>query len=214
MNIPTPYLFLASTGEPAAEHVAVASEDVHADDSSHSETAEHTADASHGEEAGGLSSFGLDPIAFAFQLGAIIIFYILFRKFALKKVVSVLDERHNTIEKSLADAEQISKDVALAQEKQAALIAEARTEANVILADATKEAGAIVKAAEIRAGKKVDTMITDAHSRIADDVAKAKKDLEGEVAALVAEATEVIIGEKLDAKKDAALIKKALAGQK
>ncbi len=204
MNGSNYYTFFAATGKPANEA------DTHA-----TETTGHAANGdAHGEEASALSAFGLDPLAFLLQLGAIIVFYVLFRKLALKKVVSVLDERHNTIEKSLSDAQQIAKDVAAAEEKQAELLAEARTQAEVIMSDANNEAGLIIKNAEDRATSKVEGMIKDAHSRIEDDIAKAKRNLQTEVASLVAEATESIIGEKLDAKKDQDLIKKALSGVK
>ena len=43
--------------------------------------------------------------------------------------------------------------------------------------------------------------------------ARARKQLEGELAGLVADATEAVIDEKIDAKKDAQLIERALKGK-
>ena len=56
-------------------------------------------------------------------------------------------------------------------------------------------------------------MMTDAEARINEDTEQAKRKLEKEIVGLVSEATEVIVDEKVDAKKDASLIAKALKGQ-
>ena len=55
--------------------------------------------------------------------------------------------------------------------------------------------------------------MTDAEARINEETEQAKRKLEKEIVGLVSEATEVIVDEKVDAKKDAALIAKALKGQ-
>ena len=52
-----------------------------------------------------------------------------------------------------------------------------------------------------------------ADQRIAAETQRARKQLQGELVALVSEATETIIGEKVDAKKDAQLIERALKEQ-
>ena len=52
-----------------------------------------------------------------------------------------------------------------------------------------------------------------ADERIASDTARARKQLEGEIVGLISDATEAIIGEKVDASKDKQLIDKALKGQ-
>ena len=144
--------------------------------------------------ASGLSSMDLTPLVVTDKLSA------MYGKFTAVKGVSLGLEMQ---------VEKDKLDVSVEEQMKVA-----RIEADRILADASKEAGSIIKAAEERAGEKVEGMITDAHARIADDVRKAKKELEREVTSLVAEATEVIINEKLDAKKDESLIKRALSGIK
>src|SRR5688572_14347784 len=57
---------------------------------------------------------------------------------------------------------------------------------------------------------KTAKMIEDAHNKIEADVKKAKANLQSEVKSLVAQATEAILDEKIDQKKDAALIEKAI----
>jgi len=87
----------------------------------------------------------------------------------------------------------------------------ARIEADKILTGAQTEASQIIKEGEANAAKKVDQMLKDANARIEREMQTARKELRGEMLALVSEATEVIIDEKVDAKKDASLIERALA---
>ena len=79
------------------------------------------------------------------------------------------------------------------------------------MATAHQEAGEIIKAGEATATEKVDGILRDASVRIEREMQTARKELRSEMLSLVSEATEVIIGEKLDAKKDASLIERALA---
>ena len=64
--------------------------------------------------------------------------------------------------------------------------------------------------AEGKAKEKADGIVAEAKERTTQDVARARKKLEGELVGLISDATEAIIDEKVDAKKDAALIDKAL----
>lgn len=57
-------------------------------------------------------------------------------------------------------------------------------------------------------------MVDDAHDRIEEDKKQAKRSLEKDIVGLVSEATETIVHEKVDSKKDAELIDKAIKGRK
>ena len=166
------------------------------------------------EEAEGIAALGLDPLAILAQAITFIVLFWIVKKFALDGIVNTLEERRKTIDKGVSLGLEMQEEKEQLNKRIEAELAKTRKEADQILADANKEAGSIVKAAETRASEKVDGMIADAHERIADDIRKAKKDLEAEVASLVAEATEVVLQEKIDRKKDEALITRALKGIK
>lgn len=166
------------------------------------------------EEAEGIAALGLDPLAILAQALTFVVLFWIVKKYALEGIVNNLEERRKTIDKGVnlgiamqAEQEELNQRIELELQK-------ARKEADAILTDANKEAGSIIKAAEEKASTKVEGMIADAHARIDDDIRKAKKDLESEVATLVAYATETVLGEKIDGKKDDELIKRALAGVK
>ena len=86
----------------------------------------------------------------------------------------------------------------------------ARQSADKLIAGAQDTARETVREAEDAARKKSDNIVAEADGRIATDAARVRKQLEGELAGLVAEATEAVIDEKIDAKKDGQLIERAL----
>jgi len=166
------------------------------------------------EEAEGIAALGLDPLAILAQALTFIVLFYIVKKFALEGIVRTLEERRKTIDSGVSLGYKMQTEQEKLEQRIEEELQKARQNADHILTDANKEAGSIIKAAEERASDKVDGMITDAHARIEENVKRAKKDLEREVATLVAEATEIVLGEKIDRKKDEELIKRALAGVK
>lgn len=166
------------------------------------------------EEAGGISAVGLDPWALLAQAVTFLVLFWVIKRFALDKIVDTLEERRKTIDKGVRLGIHMQSE----QDKLADTIElklhEARQQADTIIAEANQEAGAILKNAEESAQHRGEKMLEDARARIEDDVQKAKRELEKEMVQLVAQATEIIIDEKLDAKKDSNLIERALEGAK
>jgi F-type H+-transporting ATPase subunit b len=171
--------------------------------------------ASHGaEEAHGIAALGLDPWAILAQAGTFLVLFWVIKKFALTKIVNTLEERRQTIDKGVRLGYEMADEREKLQQKIEDELRKTREKADQIIAEAHKEAGITLKDAEASAAAKVDTMLEDARARITEDMQKAKNELEKDMRHLVADATEIIIGEKLDAKKDDALIKRALSGVK
>ena len=166
--------------------------------------------AEHGEEAGGISALGLDPLAILAQAVTFLVLFWVIKKFALDKIVATLEERRKTIDKGVKLGFQMEAEKQKLDEAVEAKLQEARVEADKIIAASHQQAGEVIKAAEVSAARKVDGMIADAHVRIQEDIKKAKKDLEAETLKLIAQATEAIIDEKMDAQKDESLIRRAL----
>lgn len=168
--------------------------------------------AASGEEAEGIAALGIDPLAIGAQAVTFLVLFWVVKKYALDGIVRSLEDRRKTIDKGVRLGVKMEAEQQKLEATIDAKLKEARKEADGIISGANKEAGAIVKAAEARAAEKVEGMIADAHARIQDDVAKAKRDLEKEFVSLVAEATEAIIAEKIDEKKDESFIKRMLNG--
>ena len=162
------------------------------------------------EESEGIAALGIDPLAILAQGVTFLLFFFLIKKFALSKIVKTLEDRRTTIEGSLDKAEELTKQNEQAEKRVNALLSEARKESEDIINKSHEEAGSIVTAAEVKAVEKTEKIIADGKAQIEQQVAKAQETLKKETLSLVAAATETVLGEKLDAKKNESLIKKAL----
>ncbi len=163
-------------------------------------------------EKTGIAVLGINPLALVLQLVTFLILFLLLKKFAFGPIVSMLDERHRKINQGLELTHQLEAEKQKLDEEASKILHATRQEADKILTDAHQEAGSIVKQAEERAASKAETMQRDAEARLAQDIESARQGLETEMADLVAEATEKILGEKMDSQKDQSLIKQALSG--
>ena len=166
------------------------------------------------EEAGGIAALGIDPLAILAQAVTFLVLFYIVKKFALDKIVNTLETRRKTIDNGVKLGYEMEAEKTKLDERVASALKEARVESDKILAGAQTEARQMLKDAEQLAGKKTAELIAEAHVKISTDVEKARKQLEADTLALVAEATEAIIGEKLDVKKDASLISRLLGGIK
>jgi len=169
------------------------------------ETAEHTAE--------GLP-LGLSGSAFVIQLITFILVFVVLKRFAFKPITKVLEERRKTIEDGVRLGQKLEKEKENLDEEVAKVMREARHEADKIVAAGHKDARAAVRDAEKSAQAKADRILADAEARIHEETEHAKRKLEKDLVGLVSEATETIVGEKVDAKLDADLVKKAMKGQK
>jgi F-type H+-transporting ATPase subunit b len=162
------------------------------------------------EEKTGIAVLGLDIKTILLQAGVFLILFLIVKKYALKGIVETLEQRRTTIDTGVELGLAMEKKKAEFDEEIKQLHQAARAEVDAIIAEANKEAGEIIKASEIDASAKVDQMLKDAEARIVSEMKQARQELKQDMLNLVAEATEVIIEEKLDAKKDAGLIDRAL----
>ncbi|MCA9329548.1 F0F1 ATP synthase subunit B [Candidatus Saccharibacteria bacterium] len=165
-------------------------------------------------EPEGIAVLGIDLKVILLQAGTFLILFFIIKKFALENIVSTLEQRRKTIDKGVDLGVEMEQKKAEFDKEVKKIHQEARAEADKIITSASKEADGIIKQGETDASKKIEQMLADAESRIDREVSKAKTHLKGEMLDLVSEATETIIGEKLDKSKDASLIDRALARMK
>jgi len=162
-------------------------------------------------ESQGIAALGLSPLAILAQGVTFLIFFLLVKKFALSKIVDTIETRRKTIEESLSKAEELNKQNEEAEKRVNSLLGEARKESEDIINKSREEAGVIVADAETAAEAKAEKIIADGKLQIEAEIIKAREALKKETLSLVAQATEAVLGEIVDAKKSEALIKKALA---
>lgn len=162
------------------------------------------------EEKTGIAVLGIDPKVLLLQAGTFVLLFLVIKKFALSKIVDTLEQRRVTINKGVDLGLEMEKKKGLFDEELKKLQQKAREQADSIIAAANKESTDIIKAGEADTLVKIDQMLKDAEARIEREMSKARQELKADMLGLVAEATEVIVQEKLDAKKDAGLIERAL----
>ena len=166
------------------------------------------------ESTSGIGALGLSGSSFLIQLLTFLFAYLVLRKYAFKPILKVLAERREIIESGVRLGEEMQKEKAELAVKVQKSLAEARKQADSIVADANDAARDNIRAAEDKARLKADGIVAEATARTEQDAARVRKQIEKEVVTLISEATEAIIDEKLDDKKDAALIDRVLKEQR
>ncbi|MBP9738626.1 F0F1 ATP synthase subunit B [Candidatus Saccharibacteria bacterium] len=161
-------------------------------------------------EPEGIAALGIDPWAILAQGLTFLLLLFLIKKFALSKIVATLEERRTAIEGSLDKAQELQVQNEVAEKRVNGLLHEARLQAEDVITKSQEEATAIVKQAEDSAVVRSEKIVADGKIQIEQQVAKAQESLKKETLELVAQATTTLLGEKVDAKKNEELIKKAL----
>lgn len=169
--------------------------------------------AAQAETTSGIGALGISPSAFVIQLITFVLVFLLLKKFAFKPIVRLLEERRKVIDDGVKMGQKLEKERAKLDSEVIQVMRDARVEADKIIGNGQKEAREIIRDAEKVGARKVDIMLTDAEARIGEETEQAKRKLEKEIVGLVSEATEAIVEEKVDPKKDAKIIEKALKGR-
>jgi len=163
-----------------------------------------------GDNAGLFQALGIDVRLLLLQAAAFLLLAFLLGKYVFPYIIRAIDKRQEQMEAGVKASEAAQKKAEAAQAEVEKQLKEARKQADEIIETAHKEAVDMVAAAEKRAQTKATHIVTEARASLSNEVDAARKALRRETSDLVLRATEKIIGEKLDAKKDGALIERAL----
>lgn len=155
-------------------------------------------------------ALGLNWTLLIEQAVAFLILVWILGKFVYPVLIKSIDTRREQIEAGLKEAQESRMALEKAEAKVDEVLAQARADADAILARSHQEAGAMVAEAEAKAKQHAEQIVNDARMQLETDVRKAREQLKADTIGLVAAATEKVIDEKLDVKKDASLIDKAL----
>lgn len=161
----------------------------------------------------GIGALGLDGKALIIQLISFVLAFLVLKKWAFGPIVRMMEQRRKTIDDGVKLGEQMKRDKAALDATVEETLQKARKQADTIIAEAHDTSRETVREAETQARDKAAGILKEAEERIATETKRARKKLEGELVGLISDATEAIIGEKVDAKKDAQLIDRALKEQ-
>jgi F-type H+-transporting ATPase subunit b len=136
-----------------------------------------------------------------------IVFGVLY-KFAYKPVLKMLNDRTDTIKKSLDDAQAIEERLKATEVDRKSIVAEARREATEIMEKAKQAADAKREEMIVKAKNEIGVIIDKEKETIRAEKGEALKAIRAEVAELVALSVEKLLDEKMTKKEDKELIKK------
>jgi len=161
-----------------------------------------------------LEALGLNLPFFLVQLVNLIIVYVVIVKWVVGPIVGMLEKRRETIANGLEDARVAAEARANAEKEAEKILAEAQAKASQVVREATERAesaGRDVKAAadveSKKAAEKALQGVEEERNRILGD-------LRGQVAALSIAATQKLLGEALDEKRQHILIDEFFSGVK
>lgn len=159
-------------------------------------------------------ALGIDWKLLVEQAIAFLVLVAILGKFVYPALIKSIDDRREAIESGLKEAQQSHEALAKAEAKIEQMIQDARKEADTIVTRGHEEAASLAAELETNAKQRAEHIVSEARSQLDADIVKAREMLKKDTAHLVALATEKIIHEKLDERKDAGLIKQALEVEK
>jgi F-type H+-transporting ATPase subunit b len=164
-------------------------------------------------EASGFAALGFDAKAFLIQLITFLLVFYILKRFVFGRVVDLLEKRRLTIEEGVKLTSQLQTEKEKLDAEIVKIERQARTRADEVIAASKNQASQILQDAEEAAQKKIDVLMSEANKKIEEEIQIARRKIEDEAVDLVIKATEVVTDEKLDKRKDQALISRALKEQ-
>lgn len=161
-------------------------------------------------EPSGIGAFNINLKSFIFQLVTFILVLLVFKRWILPPILKTLEERQKTVEQSLTQAKETEAALARAEAKAEEILAKARSRGDEIIKEAKVSADGVITDAEATAAQRAAAIVKEAEARLEQERAKLKEELKDELADLVADTTEIIIRQKLDAASDRQLIDRAI----
>jgi F-type H+-transporting ATPase subunit b len=162
------------------------------------------------ESSGGISSLGLNVKSFIFQLITFLIVLGILWKWVFPKLIATLEERRKVLEESLEQARKTEETLHTTEANAEQILNRARAEADAALHDANNRAKEIIAEAEKSGESAGARIIKEAESHLAQERNKLRDEIKEELADLVVETTEKVIGKRLSAQEDLGLIENSI----
>ena len=144
------------------------------------------------------------------QVVNFLILLLVLYKFAYGPILKMLEKRTGKIEKGLKDAEAAEKKLKESQKKQEEILNKARREAQDIVEKAQARSEKTKSEILAEAKNQSDKIIADAKVQIKQEKEKSVAEIKSEIGGLVVAATEKVLSEKLDEKKDMEMIESVI----
>lgn len=164
-------------------------------------------------EPSGAGALGINGQAFLIQLVTFLLFFVVLEKLAIKPLLKRLNARRVVVDDGVKLGLELQQQKAHLDEDIAKALEAARAEADRILDEGRQVATKSIKDAETAAREKAERIIAEAGERLKEDAARARAEMEDEIAALVGDVAEAVVGTELTAARDSVFIKKTVREQ-
>ena len=161
-----------------------------------------------------LNKLGVNLGYLLVQIVNFAIMLIILRAWAYRPIVKMLENRRNTINQGVEDARVAADARKNAEGDAKKIIDEAKTKASDIMHEATQQAEDIMREIKAMAEKDADQTRKAAISHMESERETMLADARGQMAALAISATQKLIGESLDEKRQRALLDEFFSGVK
>ena len=151
-----------------------------------------------------------DPGLFIWTIITFLVLLGLLAKFAWGPLLKALEERQETIRRSLDDADQAKQDLERLQKESAQIIAEARSEAQSIVVKSRAEAQTVRESLKQKAQEEGQVLIRSAQRQIELETARAVQQVRHEVVTLSLAVASKLIKKNLTPEDNDALIQDSL----
>lgn len=158
-----------------------------------------------------MAALGINWANLIVQLVAFALFIWLFWRFALGPITSIIDQRRERINDSIAAAEKMQLELAATAARNEEVLAEARREGQTIIARAREVSEQNIARSREQAEAVARDIQAKAHEAVAAEVAQARVELRREVGELAVSAAEKIVRANLDRSAQSRLIDETLA---
>lgn len=157
-----------------------------------------------------ISALGLDlKILIAQFVNFAVLFYVLYR-FAYKPLIKFIDDRKDSIEKGVRNAETVERKLIEIEEKEKLVIKNAKIEALAIVEQAKAEAGQKRDDILAKAKDEIGKVIDAEKAKMQIEKAETLKEIKRDAAELVIAAMEKVLSARIDDKSEKELIKKII----
>ncbi len=161
-----------------------------------------------------MEALGLNLPFFLVQVVNLIIVYAVVVKWVVGPISGMLEKRRQNIAQGLEDARVAAEARANAEKEAEKILAEAQAKASQVVRDATARAEVVGRDVTAAAEAEAAKARAKAVAEVEDERGRILGDLRGQVAALSIAATQKLIGEALDDKRQRALLEEFFSGVK
>jgi len=161
-----------------------------------------------------LEKLGLNLGYLLLQIFNFLILFVILRAWVYKPILGLLDRRRQNIAQGLEDARVAAEARASAEKEAAKIVADAQAEASKVVREANERAQDVAKEVKTEAEAEAAKVRDDAIAEAETERNRILGELRGQVAALSIAATQKLVGEALDEKRQRDLLDEFFSGVK